>query len=83
MDENVQTSALGALNTWLADHGVLEPSAIEDWNISPFEDALLFSSSGQRRSNRLYLVRGSAVVAFSPSMTTLDEAFARLRDSDA
>ncbi|HEY4225754.1 MAG TPA: hypothetical protein VGM70_08070 [Pseudolysinimonas sp.] len=82
MAEDSQESALGTLNTWLAEHGVLESSALDDWDVSPFDDALLFSSAGQRRANRLYLVRRGVVVAFSPSTTTFDQAYAQLVATD-
>ncbi len=67
------------LNAWLAEHEVPNAHTTpDDWNISPFEDALLFAPAGHRRSNRLYFVRDGVVCAFSPSTTSFDEAYARL-----
>jgi hypothetical protein len=72
-------SALLALNDWLLGHGVDAVEAEEDaWLISEFEDAYLFAPAEGRRSNRLYLVRGHAVSAFSPSTTSFDDAYAAL-----
>lgn len=78
LDEQM-AAAIETLNTWLAEHGVHDAhTTSDDWNINPFEDALLFAPAGQRRSNRLYFVRGDAVSAFAPSTTTFDEGYAQL-----
>lgn len=73
------TEALSALSAWLEGQGVNMPTMnSDDWQVTEFEDALLVSPSGRRRSNRLYLVRGLEVVAFNPSVTSFDDAYRSL-----
>lgn len=75
--------ALGTLNAWLAEHGQgASTFGQNDWAISAYREAFLFSPSGGRRSNRLYLVRGIEVTPFSPATTSLDEAYAELEGGD-
>lgn len=72
--------ALGAFNAWLAEHGLrASTSTGSDWTITAYRDAFVFSPSGGRRSNRLYVVRGSEVQPFSPAVTSLDEAYAEVK----
>lgn len=79
MTDEQKAAAIETLNKWLAEHGVPASNTTpDDWNINPFEDALLFAPAGQRRSNRLYFVRGEVVSAFSPSTTSFDEGYAQL-----
>lgn len=79
MPDEQKAVATETLNKWLAEHGVPDAHTTpDDWNINPFEDALLFAPAGQRRSNRLYFVRGDVVSAFSPSTTSFDEGYAQL-----
>jgi len=83
MSDGQTNAAVETLNKWLAEHGMPDARTLpEDWNINPFEDALLFSPVGQRRSNRVYFVRGESVSAFSPSVTTFDEGYAQLGDPE-
>lgn len=74
MDESIRDAAILRLGEWL---GETETSA-EDWQITPFEDAVLFAPAGGRRSNRLFLVRGASVVAFSPATMSFDDAYSTL-----
>ena len=77
--ERSAAETLSVLDAWLESHGLdVTPTSADDWQITKFEDALLFAPSGQRRSNRLYFVRGRAIVAFSPSVTSFDDAYASL-----
>ncbi|WP_404290736.1 hypothetical protein [Glutamicibacter arilaitensis] len=79
MTDQRNDAAIATLNGWLAEHGVPDAHTTpEDWEISPFQDALLIVPANQRRTNRVYLVRGEMVSAFSPSTTTFDEGYARL-----
>lgn len=79
MPDEQKAVATETLNRWLSEHGVPDAHTTpDDWNINQFEDALLFAPVGQRRSNRLYFVRGDAVSAFSPSTTSFDEGYAQL-----
>jgi hypothetical protein len=68
--------ALDALNKYLQEHNGSGDSNLEDWTISDFQDALLFSAPAPSRSNYLYLVKESKVVGFAPSTTSFDEACA-------
>lgn len=78
LDEQ-KAAAIETLNKWLAEHGVPDASTTpDDWNINPFEDALLFARAERRPSNRLSFVRGEVVFAFSPSTTSFDEGYAQL-----
>lgn len=79
IDENTRLAAIRHLNAWLTEHGMTGAStSVGDWTITPFEKALLFAPVGQARSNRLYFVLGSSVAAFSPAVTSFDEAYARV-----
>ena len=73
--------AIVTVSSWIAAGNSAEhPMNLEGWQATEFEDAVLVSAGGQR-SNRLYFVRGDDVVAFSPSVTSLDDAYARLRSN--
>ena len=79
LSERSAVKGLAVLEAWLQSHGLEEaPIHAEGWQATEFEDALIFSPSDQRRSNRLYLVRGSEVIAFAPSSISLDDAYASL-----
>ena len=77
--------ALATLNAWLARRDQNISSSYEAaWAIAEYRDAFVFSPSGGRRSNLLYVVRGTRVMSFSPATATLDEVYADLSDaSDA
>lgn len=84
MTDEQNAAAIETLNKWLAKHGAPGANTTpDDWNISPFEDAMLFAPTGHRRSNRLYFVRGDVVSAFSPSKTSFDEGYAQLGHPEA
>lgn len=84
MTEEQRTVAVQALNSWLSSNEAQEATTTAaDWNINPFEDAILLTPAGRRRSNRVYLVRGVQVIAFAPSTTSFDEAYAELKRRDA
>ena len=70
--------ALNTLNQYLSEHGGNENSTLDDWSISDFKNALLFSVPAPSRSNYLYLVKDGNVVGFSPSTMSLDDAYASL-----
>ena len=75
---DAQDRALATLNNYLASQGSdLSSSTQETWNITPHKDAYIFSPKGLR-GNSLYLVRGSAVMSFSPATTSLDEAYQQI-----
>lgn len=69
--------ALTTLNDYLAAHGSNESSSLESWDVSPYNDAFVFSHKGVR-SNRLYIVKGITVNSFSPATTSLEEAYRQL-----
>ncbi len=72
---NTQDEALAKLNNYLASQGSdVSSSQLEAWDITSHKDAYIFSPKGVR-SNSLYLVRGSAVRSFSPTNTSVDEAY--------
>ena len=73
--------AIATVSSSMAGENSAEhPLNLEEWQATEFEDAYLVSPAG-RRSNRLYFVRGDDVVAFSPSVTSFDDAYARLRSN--
>lgn len=76
---NDRFQALAVLNVWLSDQGNdTSASTEESWNISEYRDAYLFSPSGGRRSNVLYLVLGDSVAWFSPARTTIEKTYSAL-----
>ena len=78
-DDPKRVGAVETLNRWAVENGVFDAhSTLDDWNVSEFKDALVFTPSGQRRSNLVYLVRGDAVSAFPPSVVSFDEGYAQL-----
>lgn len=80
-----RNEALATLNAWLAQRGQDISSSHEAfWTITEYRDAFVFSPAMERRSNLLYVVRGSRIGAFSPATASLDEVYADLGgDSDA
>ena len=75
-----RNEAVATLNSWLAHRDQHISTANEgDWTISEYRDAFVFSPLG-RRSNLLYVVRGSRVRSFSPATATLDQVYADLGD---
>lgn len=76
---NKNSEALRTLNAWLEARGEdVTRSTLEAWNISPYRDALVFSPAQSRRSNTLYVVRGSSVNQHSPAVASLEEAYLAL-----
>ncbi len=74
-----ESEALRTLNAWLEARGQdVDHSTSESWNVASYRDALVFSSGQGRRSNMLYLVRGSSVSPFSPAVASLDDAYLAL-----
>lgn len=68
--------ALTTLNARFETQGMdIGGSTLDAWNVTDYRDAVVFSSAAGARSNRAYLVRGDTVEAFSPSDTTIDEAY--------
>ena len=81
--ESSAAEPLSVLSAWLESHGGDGTGvSADDWQITNFEDALLIAPSGHRRSNRLYLVRGREIAAFSPSVTSFDDAYGTLDRGD-
>ncbi len=72
-------AAVETLNKWLNNNGGQDvKTTVNDWVWHKIDDAILFSPIGGRRSNRLYLVKGDKVVAYSPSVTTFNQAYVKL-----
>lgn len=71
-------AALNALNTHLNNAS----TTLEDWDITEYNDALVFSVKSPARSNLLYLVNDAQVKSFSPSNQTLEEAYSELNSRD-
>lgn len=75
---DMQDRALSTLNSYFASQASdVSLSTLETWNTTPHKDAYIFSPKGLR-GNSLYLVRGSAVISFSPATTSLDEAYRQI-----
>lgn len=56
----------------------LNVSLMDDWTITPFQDAFVFSPANGLRSNRLYMVRDDKVKSFSPATESIEEAYSSL-----
>jgi hypothetical protein len=71
------------LSRWLgrditADLGGVVPV----WSAFRFRDAAVFEPEASGGAGRMYLVRGESVREFLLSRVTIDEAYARLSESD-
>lgn len=72
--------SIHALNAWFAEHNEnYRISNKEDWEISEYRDAFLFSPSDGRRSNLLFLVRGTDVSVFSPASSSIEEVYSNIK----
>lgn len=76
-----QQDALCVLNQWLANEGRDTSHSSESaWSVTAFKDAFVFSPSGGKRANRLYLVLGERVVPFSFTTKSTDGAYIQAAD---
>ncbi len=79
MSEGIdERQAFSLLEKWLIGQERIDSSAsISDWQVSRYEAAWVFAPK-ELRGNRIYLVRGTAVGGFSPSLQSLADAYANL-----
>ena len=72
--------ARAILEQWLDEHSTRLPihSELSDWDVGIFRDAFIFSPGAGRLGNRLYFVRGDHVAPFTPSIESIETAYARL-----
>lgn len=66
--------ALNNLNSYLNSTN----TTIEDWDVSEYKGALIFSVKAPARSNALYIVKNAQVKSFAPSTQTIEEAYSEL-----
>jgi hypothetical protein len=70
-------NAQDALNT-LSTHLNNASTTLEDWDVTEYKDALVFSIKAPARSNRLYLVKATKIKSFSLTSQTTEEAYSEL-----
>jgi hypothetical protein len=72
--------ALAVLDAWLEQRGMSSRTSTGDaWDVAPYRAGFVFSPTGGARSNVLYLVVDDVVTAFSPSTTSIEDAYENRR----
>lgn len=62
-----EAAAVETLNEWLNENGSQDvKTTVNDWACHKIDDAFMLYPIAGKRANRVYLVRGDDVIAYSP-----------------